>query len=175
MRPTRIAILGAESSGKTALTEDLALHYHSDAVFEYAREYMSSEIVTEEDLLHITKVQYDRENFVIQNSSTSYIFFDTEMINLKIWWEYAYGYIPELLSDLVLSNRYDYYLITANDLPWSADPLRTMPQIEDREKLKSTYIYEVKKTNIPYAIIEGRGEKRLHSAIDIIDTWGMKK
>ncbi len=169
--PKHIAILGAESSGKTELTKELAIYFQSDAVFEYAREYMDSQELSRSELEHIAFNQFQRENFVIQNSQSEYIFFDTEMINLKVWFDYAYGEVPDWLQSIDLKERYDYYLITANDLPWSEDVLRGMPDIEDRDKLLKRYIQELESDSVPYALISGHGESRLENAIHAIKEW----
>lgn len=169
--PKHIAILGAESSGKTQLTEELAEYYKGDAVFEYAREYMYSDKISAEELEHVALTQFKRENFIINNSSSEYIFFDTEMVNLKVWFDYEFGEVPVWLAQINLKERYNLYLITANDLPWEEDPLRSMPTIEDREKLKERYIAEVKSADIDYRLIDGTGEERLTKAIESINIW----
>ena len=38
----KIAIIGAESTGKTQLCQDLALHFNTHWVPEYAREYFNN-------------------------------------------------------------------------------------------------------------------------------------
>ncbi len=169
--PKCIAILGAESSGKTELTQNLAHYYDSDAVFEYARDYMTEATISQEDLDIIAHKQYSIENFVRQNSRSEYIFFDTEMINLKVWYEYQYGSAPDWLAELDLNARYDLYLVTANDLPWQEDTLRSMPDLADREALKSRYIAEIESADIDYRLISGTGQDRIHNAINAIEVW----
>ncbi len=164
-----IAILGAESSGKTTLTEQLAEYYGGDAVFEYAREYMTTNNISYDELVHIAHEQYRRENFIIMNSQAEYIFFDTELINLKIWFREVFNKIPDWLANIDLVSRYSYYLITENDLPWQEDPLRSYADIESRDQLKALYLSEVKQTGIPYSLISGKEEHRLNQAIKAID------
>ncbi len=166
-----VAILGAESSGKTLLTQQLSEHYKADAVYEYARDYMTTSEVTREELELIARQQYETENQIIATSTAEYIFFDTEMLNLKVWFEYEYKKAPQWLEDISLKERYDLYLITANDLPWQPDTLRSMPEHSDREKLREQYITQLHEAQVPYAPVQGEGDSRVAHAIDIIDVY----
>lgn len=170
-----IAILGAESSGKSRLTAELADHYHADAVYEYAREYMSSAEVDYSQLEHIASTQMARENEMMLNSKASYIFFDTEIINLQVWFEVAYNRMPEWLESLKCKKRYDFYLVTQNDLTWVPDELRMYESLEFRDELKNRYIEAIRCSHTPWDIVEGTGSDRLHNAIEIIDNFSGQK
>ncbi len=172
--PQKIAILGTESSGKSALTEELAVYYDGDAVFEYAREYLNQSTVTYAELEHIAREQYSRENFLIQNSRSPYIFFDTDMINLQVWFDEVYGRMPEWLQGLDLHERYDFYLLTENDLEWIPDPLRTASDLSTRDRLRDIYQARLEAIQMPYAHVSGSDERRLLSAINAIDSWSAK-
>ncbi len=164
-----VAILGAESSGKTELTQQLAEHYNADAVYEFARTYMTSSTVTKAQLEHIARQQFETENQMMATSKSEYIFFDTEMINLKVWFEYVYKKAPQWLADLDLQERYDLYLLTSNDLPWQPDTLRNMPEQAQRDQLRECYLSEIKDSQVPYALVQGLGKQRLQTAIDAIN------
>lgn len=60
----KIVILGPESTGKSTLCEQLAAHYHTVWVREYAREYLLKNGVnyTEADLWEIAKGQMESED-----------------------------------------------------------------------------------------------------------------
>ena len=60
----RIAIVGPECTGKTSLSLDLAAHYETHWVSEYARQYLDQlgREYVQEDLLHIAKGQLSTED-----------------------------------------------------------------------------------------------------------------
>ncbi len=164
----KIAILGAESTGKTTLCLELSKMLPATAVFEYARDYMTSSEVTYDELVHIAEEQIKSEDKAVASSTTPYILFDTEIINLKIWFEYVFQKVPDFLSDIDIAARYDFYLITQMDLDYEVDPLRKYTDPSIRQALESRYIEEVKRLNIPYGLVHGDGEERTELAYKLI-------
>jgi nicotinamide riboside kinase len=65
-----IAIVGPESSGKTALASELGKRLHAPVVPEYAREYLTVRggSYAKEDLDHIAKGQFDAEQRLLKRS-----------------------------------------------------------------------------------------------------------
>ena len=63
----RIAIVGPESTGKSILSEQLAKHYNSLFVAEYAREYIEQlqRDYTIEDIETIARMQLKNENAIV--------------------------------------------------------------------------------------------------------------
>src|ERR1035438_4094481 len=82
----KVAILGAESTGKTTLCRDLAAHYHTVWVPEYAREYVEklNRPYLLEDLENIAIRHKNNEDAAIVKAN-KIIFIDTEFIILKVW------------------------------------------------------------------------------------------
>ena len=81
----KVVLFGPESTGKTTLAKQLAAHFKSDWVPEYAREYLqqkwdeTKEICTKEDLPVIAAGQMALEN---QKASTTdtILFCDTDLL-----------------------------------------------------------------------------------------------
>ncbi len=163
----RIAILGAESTGKTTLARSLALRFHTTWVQEYAREYMSNHPgeYSADDIVAIAKHQLEEEDRLIKNSDR-FIFTDTEFIIAKVWCEDVFSHCPEWLGEQVKNHRYDLYLLTANDLPWVPDPVRVNPQ--RRDYFFNLYKRVLDENHLPYEIISGRYEARLLSGINAV-------
>ena len=65
--------------------------------------------------------------------------------------------------------HYDFYLITKPDIPWEKDDLRDRP--EDREEMYSAFEKQLLKRDLPFAFVEGLGEKRLQNAIKALENW----
>ena len=82
----RIALLGAESTGKTTLARSLALRFQTIWVPEYARDYvnMNPGPVTLETIESISREQLSQENRAAANAN-NFLFCDTEFIVSKVW------------------------------------------------------------------------------------------
>ena len=71
IKPYVITIVGAESSGKTTLAEQLATQFKGRLVLEYAREFLSAlgRSYNENDLQMIAEKEYERINHAIKTES----------------------------------------------------------------------------------------------------------
>ena len=163
----RIAIIGPESSGKSELCRQLAAHYSTNWVPEYARDYLSEidRPYTLEDIVQIYNTQFEQEQELVSGSAT-YLFIDTEFLIAKVWCEHVFKTCPPYLEEMIDKYPYDLYLLTAPDLPWEFDPLRENPGkgfffFKWYEKL----LIEKK---LPYAVVSGQGNLRTQCAIEII-------
>ena len=87
----RIAITGPESTGKSWLTEHLALQFNTVFVTEYAREYIDSlnRPYTFEDIEVIAKHQLALEENVLAKAN-DVLFVDTDFFVTKIWSDFVY-------------------------------------------------------------------------------------
>lgn len=165
----KIAILGAESTGKTWLCEQLAAHFKTVWVPEYAREYFNDSDIydyTLEDLRRIAIRQLQMEAASVENANR-FLFCDTAMITIKIWAELEFGVVPKDLNEILQQGQYDYYLIADNAISWEADEQRL-------NKYSRDMIFEMNKkeahlNSIPFSIITGLSEQRLTSAISALD------
>ena len=166
----KIVILGGESTGKSTLCAQLALHYHTTWVKEYARTYLESlnRAYIETDLLVIAKGQLDaeRKNMELANH---FIFCDTDLNVLKVWSEYKYGRCDTDILKQIVHQKCDAYILTAPDFPWEDDPLREHPEPALREHFFQVYLEIIQQTKLPYCIVKGSESKRLKNAIKFID------
>jgi len=166
----KIAITGPESTGKSALCEALALHYQTNWVPEFARDYLDGKHppYTENDLNIMAEGQNENENKIAKKTE-GILFSDTEMTVMKIWSEHALGYCTPYIAELYNKQHYDFYLLTDIDLNWEPDPLREHPHL--REYFFGLYQKELTQANHPFKIVRGMGVKRLENAINAIDTF----
>lgn len=168
-RVKKIAVIGAESSGKTWLCEALAAHYNTVWVPEYAREYFNDSDIynyTLVDLERIARRQLEMEEEALKNARR-FLFCDTTLITLKIWAELEFQTTPPLISQQLDRVSYDHYFITNNEIAWAADPLRQNKH--SRELLMRMNEEEVKRTGIPWSIVKGTDRQRLEDTICVID------
>lgn len=164
----KIAITGPESTGKSELARQLASHYNTVWVPEYAREYidLSDRQYVESDLLIIARKQLELENSILPQAN-NYLFCDSDFLVLKIWGEFKYGRCHPWIAEQFTDHLYDLYLLCDIDLPWVEDPQREHPH--KRKELFSLYEKALLELNFPYRIISGQGKERLLNAIKFIN------
>jgi len=165
----KIVITGAESTGKSTLTEHLATHFGGKAIPELARGYIQNldRHYTYADVETIALKQIEEEK---QVSNESIVFFDTWLIITKVWFDFVYGKHPQWLHEAISKSSVDLFLLCDTDIPWIADPLRENGG-ENREKLQHIYKNELTSYGFNYQIISGAGEQRIKNAIEFVDEF----
>lgn len=169
----KVVFFGPESTGKTTLSRQLARHYNSVWVPEYAREYLQNKWNNErktcepKDLLPIAEGQIKLENELAKKIDTVLIC-DTDLLETKVYSEaYYLGTCDPILEKYALENSYNLYFLTYIDTPWKADDLRDRP--EDREAMFEAFQNELIKTNRDYVLLKGDKKERLETAIGHVD------
>ena len=160
----RVAVTGPESTGKSELASQLAMHYQTLWVPEVARDYLDDleRSYIFEDIVKIAKAQYELENSLARQAR-KILFCDTDLLVTKIWSTYKFGKCDPWIEEKVISHRYDLYLLCNIDLPWVEDPLREHPS--QREELFGLYLEELRRLNVTFAIVSGTGGARTANAI----------
>ena len=171
-QPKKIVVIGPESTGKSTLCEQLAMHYKTNWVKEYAREYLlkNGTEYNFDDLLTIAKGQIqEEEKFLTLNSQLSTLFIDTDMYVMKVWCEFVFDKCHRWILDQIAERKYDLYLLCNVDLPWVKDELREYPDLESRQKLYHIYKDIVINQHVPWVDISGNYDERLQKAIISVD------
>jgi NadR type nicotinamide-nucleotide adenylyltransferase len=172
MNPLKIVITGAESSGKTTLTNQLARHFKGAFVLEYARSFFEQKKTTSyvyEDLLKIAKGQIRLENKIIKNNFESKLcILDTDLITIKIWSIVKFGKCDDWILKQIETRKYDFYLLCSPEgIVWEADPLRENPQ--NRNELFELYEKELIFYDKKYVVLKGNEVERLNGTIPILE------
>lgn len=139
MQTKSIVITGPESSGKTTLASQLANHFGTLWLPEYAREYIDklNRPYAESDLLAIAKEQNEREQDLVLKSK-DLLFLDTSLEVIKIWSEHKYGRCHPWILDQIQHQDHTLFLLCRPDIPWEYDPQREDP--ENREAIFELYL-----------------------------------
>ena len=160
----RFVLTGPECSGKTTLSKSLAEHFQGKYLAEPARTILNGvRAYTPRDLLVILRGYINRED---ANFSDTTLFLDTDLQNLFLWWQEKYGPAPGKLIQAYKAQTDRFFLLCKPDLPWVFDPLRENPN--DRERLFGLYYRDLVNRKLPFAIIEGDGERRLEMSIESV-------
>ena len=181
----KIVVIGPESTGKSTLCEQLAAHFNTIWVKEYAREYLlkNGTNYSFEDLLDIAKGQLEGEELIVgrwpltETRSTEqrltnngqHVFIDTDMYVMKVWCEFVFEKCHHWILNRIVERKYDLYLLCNTDLPWVKDELREYPDLVSRKKLYRHYKDIMVNQRVPWADISGNYEERLQKAIKAVD------
>jgi len=125
----RVSVTGPESTGKSWLAKQLAEHYHTVWVPEYARKYLENinSPYTYQDLLRIAKKQFQQENNAAKTAEL--LFCDTDFCVTNIWCKVKFNKCHKWIEEKTKADLYSIYLLCDIDLPWQYDPLREHPEI----------------------------------------------
>ena len=169
----KVVLFGPESTGKTTLASQLAEHYNTLWVPEYAREYLQEKWDREqktcepEDLLPIAVGQMALEN-QLSKQAERILICDTDLLETKVYSEaYYLGYCDPILEKYALENQYDLYLLTGIDVPWEKDDLRDKPN--EREHMFTYFRDSLIEFSRNFITLKGSEEKRFTTAVSHID------
>lgn len=169
----KVVLFGPESTGKTTLSRQLARHYKSVWVPEFARDYLQKKWNDErktceaEDLLPIAEGQIRLEN-ALAKKTNSVLICDTDLLETKVYSEAYYtGSCDPILEKYALENTYNLYFLTYIDIPWEADDLRDKP--EQRAAMFKAFQDALDTYKRPYVLLKGDKKTRLDKAVKHIN------
>ena len=172
----KIVILGPESTGKSSLCEQLATHYNTIWVKEYAREYLHQHGINYqyEQLYEIAQGQLLAEDHAAQKmhqqKQASHLFIDTDMYVMKVWSEIVFNKCDNRILTHIAKRKYDLYLLCNTDLPWVEDDLREYPDLKQRQKIYQFYKDAMINQHVPWIEISGDYDLRFETATKAIET-----
>jgi nicotinamide riboside kinase len=177
MTARRIALLGAESTGKSRLAQDIAQHLREHglraaAVPEVLREWCEREGRTPrpEEQLAIAQEQERRVDLAARDQEL--VVSDTTVLMVAI---YAGMLFPdgELLRLARQRQRsYDATLVTGLDLPWVPDGLHR-DSAQAREEVDALVRSFLHLAQVPFQVVYGSGGQRLQSALQAMAAAGV--
>jgi NadR type nicotinamide-nucleotide adenylyltransferase len=160
----RVAIVGAESTGKTTLAQALAAHFGTVCVPEFARDYLSARggQCSPADMPIIAANQSRLED-EYAHLANRLLVCDTDLLTTQLWHEHYFGDCPPNLLQLSRERVAHLYLLCGPDAPWVADGLRDSPG--HRGWFHRRFLEELERRGLPYRLISGCPEARIGQGV----------
>jgi len=162
-------VIGPESTGKSTLSEALAAALNTCCNPEYARAYIEGLDCpyTEVDLALIAAGQTGTEDALL-SVANGYLICDTDLYVMKVWAEHSYGHCHHSILEGIATRKYDLYLLTDIDMPWTPDPQREHGEEAMRRYFFNQYHDIVVNSGTPWVLVSGNEAQRLELALAAI-------
>lgn len=163
----RICIFGPESTGKSTLAKDLAAHFQTVHVPEFARQWLDPKggVCEASDIPVIARGQAASEA-ALARQANRVLFCDTDALTTTIWSEVLFGHCPEDVHTAATQSRYDMTLLLDVDVPWVDDSQRFLPHTRreffERCRLALEFHHR------PYVVISGTWAERFQQACTVV-------
>jgi nicotinamide riboside kinase len=183
----RIAIIGAECSGKTSLAQSLAdafsKEYPTAYVPEYLRLFVDQENRTPrpDEQVSIAQEQQSLErtlanDLIKQHSKPEFVllFCDTTPLMTCIYSEVVFGVMDPELFRMAQAHDYDLTIFTQADFPWQEDGLQRDGPVA-QAKVHFRVKARLEELKIPYESAFGHPESRLKKTQDCVRALLVKR
>jgi HTH-type transcriptional regulator, transcriptional repressor of NAD biosynthesis genes len=154
----KVAIVGAESSGKTTLAGALAEHYETAWVPEFGREYCEVNDIhslTPDDLLAIAIGQCELEDRMAAECS-GLLICDTDLMVTRAWCMHLCEEVHPGIAELERSRSYDLHLVTNDKVGWVNDGTRVCSESAVRQWFQTQFLQELGKAQKPHMVLPAR-------------------
>ena len=171
MSALRTAIVGAESTGKSWLTQALAevlrdrgqtVHTVDEALRHWCNR--AGRTPQRHEQMAIAQQQADDAHTLAQQAPDTWLLSDTTPLMTAVYSHLLFD--DESLYPMALAHQalYDITLVTGLDLPWVADGLqRDGPQV--RGPVDTLVRHALERSGMPYRVVYGQGPQRLNNAL----------
>lgn len=166
----KVVFLGAESTGKSTLTERMARAFRTRFVAEYGREHYERKggRLELKDYLEIAHKHRELEEAALREAQ-DFLFVDTNALT-TLFFSYYYngGGLPELHQ---LANecktRYHHVFVCADDIPFEQDGWRDNSLW--RARMQGLVMHDLDVRGIPYLVVRGGLEERVEQVKAVLE------
>lgn len=162
----KVCFYGAESTGKSTMAKRMAEIYQTEFVPEVAREMISSNDFTVDDIVRIGQAQTQRIKEKLRTAN-KVLFCDTDLITTQIYSRQYLHEVPDILIKLEKETNYDLYFLFDTDVPWVADGLRDLGN--QRETMAKIFADELSIRRIHPIPVRGPWSEREEIIRKVID------
>ncbi|MEJ7645223.1 MAG: AAA family ATPase [Chryseolinea sp.] len=162
----KICLYGPESTGKSTLAMKLAARYDTEFVPEVAREFITNNDFSFDEIVKIA-VAHDERISEKSQLANKLLFCDTDVITTQIYSQHYLGAVPKILYDIEEETTYALYFLLDIDVEWVADGLRDLGHV--RETMLSVFREELLRRKVPFIFVRGDYEMREQMMVKEID------
>lgn len=171
----KVVFMGAESTGKTTLTEAIAKAMNMPFVAEYGREHYEQKggVLELEDYVYIARHHRELEDTarlrMLGADKSGYLFSDTNALTTLF---FSYYYHQGGLSELhQLANeckdRYHHIFVCADDIPFEQDGWRDNEVW--RGRMQGLVLHDLDSRGIDYTVVWGSLENRIEQVKRVLN------
>lgn len=165
----RVALLGAESTGKSTLSDKLAERFQTVWVPEYGRPYCETiRPALDLELGDLEAIAWGQATWEDEYAAQAnrVLICDTELHTTATWCDVLLGVRPGWLDAAARARHYDLMLLLTPEVPWHDDGTRVLRdrRIEHTELLKR----ELDAAGRSYHVLSGGYEEREAKAAELV-------
>ncbi|MCO5120449.1 MAG: ATP-binding protein [Burkholderiaceae bacterium] len=170
--PRRVALLGAESTGKSSLALALGDRLGGIVVAEYLREFCdrAGRVPRADEQAGIAAEQARRENLAVEAAAgrgMGWVICDTSPLMVALYSADCFD-DHSLLADAIGRQRgYAATLVCMPDIDWVADGIMRM-DAETRDRIHRQLVGLLDAHRIDWSPVTGFGEERIESAVEML-------
>jgi HTH-type transcriptional repressor of NAD biosynthesis genes len=162
-----VTVMGAESTGKTTLSRQLAEGLDAHWLPEWARPYLEQLPTPDVDDARMHAIWRGQRALQKQGQDRSdrpWIVQDTDLFTTVGYWDYwSPGETPPGLVADAVAGRSDLYLVTRSNIPFAPDPLRY--GVHERETTDDYWVKLAERQGLNYRVLEeATPQERLKAA-----------
>jgi HTH-type transcriptional regulator, transcriptional repressor of NAD biosynthesis genes len=169
----RVAVVGAECTGKTTLARSLAAHFSTSWVPEFGRTYSEAKLLSRDadrwqtsEFVFIASEQ-NRIEDALARTCNKILICDTDSFSTNLWHERYLDRLSSEVEALAHGRKYDLYLLAAADFPFIPDGLSDGAQI--RQAMQERFFEELGRRTKQFEVLVGDFDMRLAAAAKACD------
>ncbi|MDP2307397.1 MAG: AAA family ATPase [Pseudomonadota bacterium] len=161
-----VAFIGAESTGKSTLTERLAVELGTRFVPEYGRTLWEAQGgLAEADFVGIGRTHVAR-TAAERRDAHRWLFVDTTPLTTALFAAMWHGRVDPELATLARETRYDHLFLCEDDFGFVQDGTRSDPDFQRRMQARYRVVLGI--LDVPYTSLRGTLEQRVQRVRHLI-------
>ncbi|MGQ7958108.1 AAA family ATPase [Pseudomonas sp. SP16.1] len=167
-----LVLTGPESSGKSALAEEIRTHFGGIVVGEYVRHFIERERrdTCYADIPAIARGQLAWED-AGRAARPALLILDTHLLSNMLWSRCLFDDCPDWLETELRGRHYDLHLLLdPQGMPWVADGQRCQPQLAERLAFHRACRQWLADNQRPFRELSGDWPRRRQAALAQVET-----